>query len=241
MRRKEYGGAGVHRFARPLRILANILMGICVCAVLVLCFLYRDRLTADQIAMLTPKNQFAAALLMILLFALKSFCVFIYCGILFAACGMIFPLPAAILVNTLGTVAMTSIPYLIGRKAGSRYIEKLIEKRPKMAALKEKEGENRWFLSFLVRLSALLPSDLVSAFFGASGMPYGQYLVSTVLGFVPMILAFSVMGMRVNDMHSPEFIISACAQIGIMLLSCGLYVFMRRKSRKRNSGERGSE
>lgn len=149
MRRKEYGGAGGHRFARPLRILANILMGICVCTVLVLCFLYRDRLTADQIAMLTPKNQFAAALLMILLFALKSFCVFIYCGILFAACGMIFPLPAAILVNTLGTVAMTSIPYFIGKKAGSRYIEKLIEKRPKMVALKEKEGKTDGFCPFL--------------------------------------------------------------------------------------------
>lgn len=56
-----------------------------------------------------------------------------------------------------------------------------------------------------------------------------------------MILAFSVMGMRVNDMHSPEFIISACAQVGMMLLSCGLYVFMRGKGRKQNSGERGSE
>ena len=208
-----------------------------VCALLLVCWVFRDRITADQIVAHTPANQAAAVLLMLFLFAIKSCCVLIYCGILYAASGRLFSLPLAIGVNLLGTVVMTSVPYVLGRKAGSRYVARLTDKHPSLRILNESGGISA-FLSLMVRLTGILPSDLVSAFFGATKMPYGKYICTTVIGFVPMIIAFSVMGMSIHDVTSPAFIISVCVQLGTMMLSCVIYAFSRRKKRFKKQGDR---
>ena len=74
------------------------------------CLLYRDRFSVESVLRASPQNMPLAALFMLLLVALKSISVFIYCGILFIASGIIFPLPAAILVNLLGAAVMVSLP-----------------------------------------------------------------------------------------------------------------------------------
>lgn len=210
-------------------IILNILLFAAICVLLVFCILYRDKITADEIVRLTPENQLAAALLMLVLFAVKSFCVFIYCGILYAASGMIFSLPLAFAVNVLGTAVMASIPYFIGKKAGGHYVERLVEKHPNMTLLNEAQGENSFVISLIIRIAGLLPGDLVSAFFGASAMPYGKYLLSTVLGFLPMIAAFTVMGMSVHDVTSPTFLVAVCGEVFLILGSFVFYAFYKKK------------
>ena len=225
------GNQHVSYIRRIFKVIATVLMVALVCALLAFCFQHREQITADQIIRFTPKNQIVSVTFMCLLFALKSVCVFVYSGILYAASGMIFSVPVAMLVNILGTVVMTSIPYFIGKKAGSRYVEKMVEKHPKMAMLKEAQEENSFFLSFMVHIIGHLPSDLVSAFFGANGISYGKYILSTVLGFLPMITTFSIMGMSAHDVTSPAFLISALIQLGIMIFSSILYMLIRKKKR----------
>lgn len=60
---------------------------------------------------MTPSNSFLAALVLLVLFALKSLTVVIYAPLLYAASGLIFPLHAAIAINLLETIIMNSIPY----------------------------------------------------------------------------------------------------------------------------------
>lgn len=218
-----------YSFSRVMRILGNAVLVLCFCLLLTLCIVYRDKITADEIVKLTPSNRPAAVLLILLLFAVKSFCIFIYCGILYAASGMIFSFPMAFAVNILGTVIMTSLPYMVGSKVGSKYVDRLMEKHKKMAVLKELHTGNGFFLSLMIRMAGLLPSDPVSAFFGANGMAYGKYIISTVLGFLPMITAFTVMGMSIHDVRSPAFIAAVCAQLGIMAISCVAYVVFHKR------------
>lgn len=200
----------------------------------IFCVIYRDKITAAEITKLTPANQVTAALMMLLLFGVKSFCIFIYCGILYAASGMIFPLPIAFAVNICGTVIMTSIPYWFGRKTDMHYMDELIGKYPKMAFLKAAQGKDSFFLSFITRIVGILPSDLVSAFFGASTIPYKKYILSTVLGFLLMVSAFTMMGMSVHDVTSPTFIAAASAEVLIMIISCIFYAVVRKKNQKTN-------
>lgn len=217
---------------RVFHIILNVLLFAAICVLLVFCVLYRDKITADEIVRLTPENQLAAAILMLMLFAVKSFCVFIYCGILYAASGMIFSLPLAFAVNVLGTVVMSSIPYFIGKKSGSHYVEKLVEKHPNMTLLHEAQGENNFVISLIIRLAGVLPGDLVSAFFGASAMPYGKYMLSTVLGFLPMVASFTVMGMSVHDVTSPAFLLAVGGEVVLLIGSVIFYVFYRKKLKK---------
>ena len=107
-------GGGIMRLPRPVQAaLAAVWIAI-VCV----CFFNRDKFSVDEVLRFTPSEPWLAALIMLLLFALKSLSVVVYCGILYAADGILFSLPVAILMNILGTAVMVSVPYFIGRRRG---------------------------------------------------------------------------------------------------------------------------
>lgn len=99
-----------NRFPRKnYRTLLNAFL-LCVWAVvIVLCICFRKSLTPERIAGMTPANSFLAALVLLALFALKSPTVVIYAPLLYAVSGLLFPLPAAITINLVGTLIMVTI------------------------------------------------------------------------------------------------------------------------------------
>ena len=119
---------------RTLRII-RIIAAVVWCAIIIFCFLNRDKFTVDGIVKITPERTILAALVMMIFFALKSVSVFLYFGIVFAASGIIFPLHIAIPVNLVGTVVMVTIPFYIGRFLGSDMVNYVFEKYPKAAKL----------------------------------------------------------------------------------------------------------
>ncbi len=208
--------------------------------IIVLCLIYRDQITVDRIIYYTPDNLSLATAVMLLLFALKGVTVVIYGGILYAASGILFPLPHAIAVNIVGTVLMTTIPFLMGKKAGADVLLQLRQKNQKLELLQDLQSENAFFVAFFVRMIGMLPGDLVGMYLGASNMRYSRYISGTMLGLLPAVIAFSVMGMNIDDPGSPEFIISACGEAVLMLLSLALYILWHRKKKQKavkNCGE----
>lgn len=74
--------------------------------IILICLVYRNSVSVDGILNYTPENPFLAAVVLLLLFALKSVSIVIYAGILYVVSGLIFPLPVAILVNLCGSLIM---------------------------------------------------------------------------------------------------------------------------------------
>ena len=201
-------------------------------AVILLCFLYRDRITVENIVNFTPENPVLAVGIMLLLFAFKSVTFVIYGSILYAVNGILFPLPFAILLNMAGSAIMATLPFLIGRRNGSGLLVKLTVKYPKLSVLRELPSENGFFLSMVIRLMGCLPGDVVSMYFGASGIRYREYLTGTLIGLTPSIVIFTVMGMSADDVTSPAFIISVCCEILTALTSIIWFFCWNRKRRK---------
>ena len=201
-------------------------------AVILLCFLYRDRITVENIVNFTPENPVLAVGIMLLLFAFKSVTFVIYGSILYAVNGILFPLPFAILLNMAGSAIMATLPFLIGRRKGSGLLVKLTEKYPKLSVLRKLPSENGFFLSMVIRLMGCLPGDVVSMYFGASGIRYREYLTGTLIGLTPSIVIFTVMGMSADDVTSPAFIISVCCEILTALTSIIWFFCWNRKRRK---------
>ena len=201
-------------------------------AVILLCFLYRDRITVENIVNFTPENPVLAVGIMLLLFAFKSVTFVIYGSILYAVNGILFPLPFAILLNMAGSAIMATLPFLIGRRKGSGLLVKLTEKYPKLSVLRKLPSENGFFLSMVIRLMGCLPGDVVSMYFGASGIRYREYLTGTLIGLTPSIVIFTVMGMSADDVTSPAFIISVCCEILTVLTSIIWFFCWNRKRRK---------
>ena len=203
-------------------------------ALIIFCIVNRDKITAKGIVGFVPQNSWLSVFVLLALFAVKSISVVIYSGILYAASGILFSLPIAIIINIIGTVIMVTIPYLIGRKAGTPLLERLVAKNPKLAIIRDFPSQNDLFVSFFVRIVGCLPGDLVCMYLGADRLNYPRYLIGSVLGSMSAVISFAVMGMNADDITSPGFLIS----LGIeFLLMVGSIVFglVFSKRRKRNS------
>ena len=217
---------------KTLKLALRILL-ICLWAVIIaVCYVNRKKISIDGIIGITPANMSLAIVLMLILFTLKSITVVIYCGILYIACGIIFPLPVAIAVNIAGTAIMVTIPYYIGRFTGSETVRNIAHKHPKIAEIQEMRRQNDFFLAFLVRIIGLLPSDPISAYMGAIGLQYKKYVAGTLLGMLPSMIAFPIIGMSITDPASPTFIAAVTFEISVTVISVTVYSVIKRKKNK---------
>ena len=201
------------------------------------CLLYRDRFSVESVLQVSPQNMLLAALFMMFLFALKSMSIFIFSGILFAANGILFPLPAAIGLNVLGAGIMVSLPYWVGEKIGKDMIDKIVCRYPKVAVLQNMQTSHEFIFSFVTRIINVLPSDILSLYMGAVGIGYTKYLAGSILGMLLSIVTFPIMGMNIMNPGSPAFLVSICIQAVVSIISIGSFWIYYRKNRGRGKGE----
>ena len=204
--------------------------------ILLLWWKYRGEISVESITNFVPGNIAAAVAVMLLLFALKGVLITVYGGILYAASGILFPLPTALLVNAAGTVLMTGVPFFIGKLTGTKLLDKLIQKNGRLEQLQRIESQNEFFISFAVRMIGLLPGDLVGMYLGAGNFHARSYFLGTMLGLLPSILAFTVIGMSAHDISSPAFWIAVGVEIAITVFSLVFYLLWKKKhSERRNT------
>ncbi len=220
-----------------LRLLPKLLLILIWMEVIILIYLHRDKLTADGILHFTPENPWLAALVILGLFALKSISVMLYSGILFVADGILFPLPVAILVNVIGGAIMLSIPYWIGKRTGASAVERIKGKYPKAEQLGAFRSENDFFFAVILRIIGIVPCDVASMYMGAVQVSFPKYLFGSLLGILPSIVLYPIMGMGVQDIHQPQFWIALGIKGALMIISAlGGRVYRRAKGEKGADG-----
>ena len=214
---------------KTLHTARNVVLGLIWVGIIVILFIHRKELSAEGIARYTPKNPWLAAIVMLALFALKSLSIVIYSGLLYAANGILFPLPVAIVLNLIGTVIMVSLPYLIGKRTGASAVDEIRAKYPKAEAIHDLRAKNDFLFAFLVRM-ARLPSDVASLYMGAVHVEYKKYLLGSLLGMLPHTITYPIIGMSILYIRSPQFIISLCAEIAYILVTSAVYTLYRKKN-----------
>ncbi len=214
---------------KTLRIARNVALGLIWIGIIVLLIIHRKELSAEEIARYTPKNPWLAVIVMLALFALKSLSIVIYSGLLYAANGILFPLPAAIVLNLIGTVIMLSLPYWIGRRNGASAVDEIRKKYPKAEVIHDLRAKNDFLFSFLVRMIRL-PSDVASLYMGAVHVEYKKYLLGSLLGMLPHAITYPIMGMSIQDIRSPKFVISLCAELAYILITSAVYTVYRKRN-----------
>lgn len=185
------------------------LAGAMVVVSAVLLILYRRDVSVGTILRYTPKNLYLAALAFLGLFVLKSLSVVFDMKLIYIAAGLCFPLPAAVAVNIVGTVAEATVPYLEGRLGGTGALQALLEKWPKLRKVQTLRVRNNYLFALLLRAAGFLPADPLGMYFGASGMPYGPCMLGCVSGMLPVIAVTTVMGGSIEQPGSLAFILSA--------------------------------
>ena len=207
----------------------NILLAAIWIAIILFCAVNLRDFSVEDVLSFTPESLFAAAFIMLGLFALKSLSIFIYSGILFTVNGIIFPLALAILMDALGIAVMSSIPYFLGRRLGGRAAEAIKEKYPNFREFDQFGHDNEFVFVAILRLIHFLPSDILSIYLGANHFAYWTYLASSVLFVMPSALMYSLSGTSVTKPGSPMFIVSVVGQIVIILFSFVAAAWLKRK------------
>ena len=221
----------------------KLIWGLCLIAAwcLIGFILYKTHgnLTVEQLVNYRPKNPVLAVLVMLGLFLLKSVDFIMYSGVLYAASGVMLPLPAAIALNIVGAAIMVTPVYFIGRALGAPVLEDLKRKYPKLNDFVSRPLGGELMLSLLLR-SVGLSLHVGSLYLGAAQVRFDRYLLGSVLGLLPVIIPDTVMGTSIHDPKSPAFVIALAAKIGASVLSMLIALLLQRRSRQKTEQADGS-
>lgn len=217
------------KYTKLIPLIAIILMSLILFAVIKKS---NVPLSVETILKYTPDNAILAALVLVLLFALKSFTIIFPLSLLYLTSGILFsPIPA-ILVSTTGLTVAIFIPYWLGKYCGSEIIRDICVKYPKLNQIADYQNSNAFFACFITRIVGFLPGDIVSLYFGACKINFLIYLTAGICGSLLSIITTTLLGSKLNDPYSIEFILVLLCRILVSVSSIIIKYVMNKKAHK---------
>ncbi len=140
------------------------------------------KLLSDEIA----KNNAVGLLVCAALFVLKCFTLFIPMGAIYAACGCLLTPWSALLICTVGNALCFSAAYYEGKS-------RQIKHKAFISAITE-NGKSGILPAFFLHCIRFFPSFTAGIYLGASGVPFWQYLLGSVLGAMPSVVISVLFG-----------------------------------------------
>ena len=206
---------------------------LCAWAVLIWIFLSNHgNLTVEQLLEYTPADPVKAIFVMLGLFTLKSVDFVMHSGVLYAADGVMFPVPCAFILNLLGAAIMVTPPFFLGHLFGRPAARRLIARYPKLGGIERLRLESGFLTALLLRVAST-PLTFASIYMGATGMAFGPYLAGSLTGLIPVMVSYAVMGAAADDPTSPAFIAGAGAIAVTTGLSILIYAILLHRQYRR--------
>ena len=210
------------------RILTNYLpLLVMLAAVLVIgSLMLTGRLTVRQALQWAQDRPVLCAAVLLSLFVIKGFSVVIPHAGLCAAAGLVFSMPVAVLLNSIGTLLCLCVSYAIGYFTKTTTLEQKLDRHPK---LKHYFVNARTFgFGFSYTLHVLgLSTEVLGVLFGMMRLAFWKYMLSSFLAIAPGMICFTILGAELS-FRSPLFWVLLGGDC-IIILSCLLYTRRRLK------------
>ena len=197
-----------------------------------------EPITIDTILKYTPNNVYIAIIVLLSFFALKSLSIVFPLSVLYLASGILFSPFLAVVVSTLGLWITITVPYVIGYFSGKDINSYMLEKYPKIEKIAVLQSENTFFLCFITRIVGFLPADVLSMYFGICRIPYGRYALAGVVGSLLSIITTTLLGDKLADPFSWEFVIILICRIALVIASFLFNHILRIKEKNANKKRR---
>ena len=200
-----------------------------------------ENISAQYLAEFTPASYPLAIGFFLLAYALKTLSLVFPLAVLFIAAGMVFPIWLALLVNVCGLVLSMVMGYFIGLLSGSGLADRLMTNYPRLQALKTLRQRSVFLFSYTVRAVGIFACDLVSMYMGAVQAPFRPFLLGSLLGLAPGMLAQTLLGTTILKPGSPLFWVFAIGAVVIAIGSSLLYYYYVRKKGTRSNQDGAEE
>ena len=215
-----------------------ILAVVCIAGYFIYTAVSGNSITVENLFEHTPQSALPAALMLILFYVLKSLSVFFPVTVLYAVGGYLFGPVAGCIINLLGIAAGCAVQYGMGHSSGQNAAEKLRKKYPRVEMMMNAQDRSPIISAFWARLIGMLSGDIISYYFGASGVKFGYFMLGSLLGVLPGLISVTVLGTSVSDPSSPLFIVSVVLIVAFFLLSlAGRAIYNKINARKNKKSE----
>jgi len=154
--------------------------------------------------------------------------------------GAILPMYLSLAVNMAGLMVLFSVRYFWGRKRGGGQVKKLISRQQDIADYIENGRGSKAWLLFVFRLLPNFALNSTSQIYGAMKFDYTDFLLISVVGYLPKLITYTVLGRNVSQPLAPQFIVPliiAFALLGISTICVNLALH---KHHQKPTGEVGS-
>lgn len=159
------------------------------------------------------------------IYIVKSLVFVLPASLIYVAVGAVFSSYIAIPVNMIGIILEVTITFLLGFFLGGENVKRILNKNKGGRKLLEMDYHNKRSLIFFVRFIPAFPIDFVSLFFGATRSNFPKYLLLSILGLAPRVIAFTFLGNALFEWF-PDDIIILLIIIGIPI---GVVIYLVKK------------
>jgi len=194
-----------------------------------------DRLThLDVRSVVSAASSIAVAVAAVIgIYLIKSVLFVIPASIIYIYVGMAFSTPAALIINLAGIVLEVTLTFWLGRFLGGDYVEKKVRGKKWGEKLLNVKQKNKLSFLFVVRLLPAFPIDFVSLFLGASGFGFLPYFLMSVIGIMPRVVLFTILGDGIyNYIPMKLLVIVAISSIPAALIVSLIIHFKKRRTGK---------
>lgn len=167
-------------------------------------------LRVDQIIAAVNYNKPLAAAVILALFALKG-CSCLPYGAILVGCSLIFELPLALAINTVGTLLCISVSYFIGRFSKGLTFDRVMERYPKFRRYFKNAEDYSFTFCFAVH-TLHLSTEVQGVLFGLLRTRYSAYIAGSMLALLPSMVWFTVIGDKF-DLTDPLFWAFVCIDL----------------------------
>lgn len=168
-------------------------------------------------------------------YLVKSVLFIIPAMLIYVSIGMAFPTPTACLISLVGIILEVTVTYLLGLFLGGPYVNKLLSKtKPGKKVLDMKLNEN--FPTLLViRALPVFPIDFVSLFWGASRCGFIKYFIASVVGIMPRVVLFTILGDGIYEifpMHRIVEVIIIAIPVGCIIYLIRHFIKLKKQGKE---------
>lgn len=211
------------KFIETLRYLPLVII-----VVLFIFFAFNyNKIGVKDILNFTPSNYLLAGVAVVAIFAIKSISMFLPLTVIYISSSIIFPWYWAIILNLIGLFVCMTIPYYIGRFSGTKLLDKLIIRYPKVNKINNFKTDNQWRFIFIVKILGFIPNDVSSLILGSLNTDYKIFIVASIIAKFPGMISTTLLGANINKPGTREFKVS----IGIAIITLIFIIFMYGKNR----------
>lgn len=194
-------------------------------------------LDLNTIPQLVDHRPGLAVAVILALFAVKGISGVVVYNALVVVVSLIFPLPAALAINAVGTALCLSISYWIGRSTRTESLEGLLNKHPKLRKYFAATQEYGFVSCFAIHMLGL-NMEVLGLLLGMLRVDYLTYLAGSWLAIAPGMVCLVIAGNSL-DFSSPVFWVFLA--INTVLVVCSVVYTLRKLRAAKAKGEEQEE